>query len=111
LNAITWTLAGLAALWYGTFYAYVLVMAARAVRDRGELTGFHKAMFGPVLLVAWPLDVLFNVIHGTWMFRELPREWLFTTRCQRHVVGTDARRRRMALFWRRQLNPFDEGHV
>jgi hypothetical protein len=56
------------------------------------------------------LDVLFNLTFGTLLYRELPRELLFTSRCKRHIVGTGSRQR-MAAFWQRQLNPWDEGHV
>ena len=50
-------------------------------------------------------DVLYNVVVGTLMFLELPREWLFTTRLKK--MGDD---RRVDRF-RETLNYFDPEHV
>lgn len=98
------------AIWLGVHWAYVAVMHAKAVHERGELTIYWRVMLLPLAVVGLLLDVAFNLTFGTLMFRELPRELLFTARCQRHVRGV-GRRRPLALWWARQLNQFDPGHV
>ena len=62
------------------------------------------------LLIGIPADVLFNVVWGTWIFRERPREWLFTHRVKRHVSKTDWRGKKAKL-WAEMLNAIDENHV
>ena len=41
-------------------------------------------------------DVIFNATWGTVIFRELPREWLFTDRLKRHWRGKDDARKERA---------------
>jgi uncharacterized protein (DUF2062 family) len=95
-----------AGLWLGVHYAFVAIMAAK----RLELTRYWKVMLFPLAVVGLVLDVLFNLTFGSVMYLELPRELLFTKRCQRHIKGSGSRQR-MAAFWQRQLNLFDPGHV
>lgn len=52
-------------------------------------------------------NVFYNVTIGSLLFRELPREWLFTTRLKRWEVLGDPRVDRFAL----ALNRLDPGHV
>jgi len=56
------------------------------------------------------MDVLFNFIIGTLYYREIPKEWLFTARCNRHKKGTGKQLYRAQLVCGVLLNPFDEGH-
>lgn len=62
----------------------------------------------PIFLVA---DFLFNVLWGTVIFRELPRELLFTYRLKRHWRGGDKRQKRRAQPWVQLVNLIDPGHV
>jgi hypothetical protein len=90
---------------------FVAVMHTKAVIDRGET--IHPLILYPLYLgtaVALVLDVLFNVLCGTWIFKELPREFTFTSRCSRHKSGTAGRRKNKAKWWCSQLNKFDKGH-
>lgn len=100
------TLLYAAGLWFGVHWAFVAIMAAKRV----ELTRYWKVMLFPLAVAGLALDVLFNLTFGSVMYLELPREWLFTKRCQRHV-GDPGSRGRMARFWAKQLNLFDPGHV
>lgn len=63
------------------------------------------------LLIGVLADVLFNAIWGTVIFRELPKEWLFTDRLKRHWRGTDERQMDRAKPWVWRVNLIDPGHV
>lgn len=65
----------------------------------------HKVAFWVVGVPFAILDVIYNVVIGSLLFMEWPREWLFTTRLKRHVG--DWRVERFA----RVLNKIDAGHV
>jgi hypothetical protein len=94
-------------LWFGVHWAYVAIMHARSKR----LSLYWKVMLYPLAVVGLVLDVAFNVVFGTLMYRELPRELLFTSRCKRHFRGDDEKRKRLASWWAVQLNQFDPGHI
>jgi hypothetical protein len=64
----------------------------------------------PFFIVALIMDVLFDKIIGTLYFREIPREWLFTDRCKRHMKGRGIQLFRAQRVCDYLLNPFDEGH-
>jgi hypothetical protein len=99
-----------AGIWLGVHWSFVAVMHANAVRKRGELSTYWLVMLLPLAVVGLLLDVAFNLTFGTVMYLELPRELLFTARCQRHFRG-ERWRQRLAAFWAKQLNAFDSGHV
>jgi hypothetical protein len=52
-------------------------------------------------------DVFYNLVFGTFLFLEWPREWLFTARIKRHLRDPDCPSHRFALV----LNHFDRDHV
>jgi hypothetical protein len=56
-------------------------------------------------------DVLFNLTWGSIIFREVPKEFLFTARVQRHVSSQYTRQRKIARKWAERLNRVDPGHV
>jgi len=56
-------------------------------------------------------DVLFNVIFGSIIFRERPREWFFHQRVLRHALGVDARQQRKGAAWKDRINKIQPGHV
>ena len=62
------------------------------------------------LVVGLPADMIFNLTRGTFMFRELPRELLFTARIKRHQFTTGWRGKK-AKQWAKLLNFVDPGHV
>jgi len=63
------------------------------------------------LVVGYPADVAFNLTRGTWIFRELPRELLFTSRVKRHYRNSSGRRLDQAILWARILNAIMPEHV
>jgi hypothetical protein len=99
------TALALVGLWFAVHWAFVAIMHAKAIRS--ELTLYWRVMLWPLALIGLVLDVAFNVVFGSIMFREIPRELLFTSRVQRHAAAGSA----LALWWARQLNQFDPGHV
>lgn len=52
-------------------------------------------------------DVLFNVIYGSLIFRELPREFFFTARVKRHVKNYHPK----AMAWKERINKISPGHI
>lgn len=108
----------------------------RLYRELGLLTTLSVLPFSVFGIVA---DVIFNAINGTLIFRELPREGLFTQRVERwdaiarESIGdmreargvsrrqgfdpTDQelkelrRRERMGIRWAKRLNSIMPGHV
>lgn len=62
------------------------------------------------LAVGLPADFLFNVTRGTVIFREFPRELLFSHRVQRHMRSSGWRLGR-AIYWATILNAIDENHI
>ena len=52
-------------------------------------------------------DAIYNMLAGSFIFWERPREILFTDRVKRHLVDSDCPASRFAVV----LNYFDPGHV
>lgn len=98
----------LAGLWFGVTGCYVLVIHAKALKEADRLNAFWTFNLLPWAIVGISLDCIFNITAGTIIFRELPRELLFSHRVQRHV---DKGGSRVAEFWKRQLNQIDPTHI
>lgn len=105
LPAILW----LYALTLGTWLFYLAIMRLRQAREDGKLTGTSKFFGYQLLIPGLVLDTLFNWIVGTICFAEIPKEFLFTARCERWL-NSDTWRGSVARFFCRQLlDPFDMG--
>jgi hypothetical protein len=74
-------------LLYSTWVHFAAVMRMRALRDSGGIDKDKDRMLwvcGNIMLaIGLALDVLLNVVVGTVVMLELPREWLTTTRLSR----------------------------
>lgn len=93
--------------------AFIYVSQAKKLLDGGVDVPLDIKLIAYFwLAVGYPADVLFNWTRGTIMFRELPKEFLFTERVQRHVsvLGTHHQQRK-AIGWAQILNRIDPGHV
>jgi hypothetical protein len=97
------------AIWFGVHWAFVAVMHAKAAKERGVLSRYWRVILLPLAVIGLVLDAVFNLTFGTLMYRELPRELLFTSRCKRHKRG-DGWRKNLAEWFCRNLNVFDPGH-
>lgn len=106
---MTYLLATLA-VWFGVHWSYLAVMHAKAVFERQGLSLYWKVHVLPLAVIGLALDAAFNVVFGTLMFREFPRELLFSNRVQRHVRN-GGKRFALAAFWARTLNTFDADHI
>lgn len=95
-------------VWLGVHWSYVAIMAAKA--SRSILTPYWYVMLVPLVLVGFVLDIVFNLTFG-WMFLERPHELMFSSRVQRHFRQSVGWRKRLAIFWARNLNVFDAGHI
>ena len=93
--------------------AFTSLSTAKRLLDAGiDMPLDMKAVFYFLLIVGYPSDVLFNVFRGSWIFREFPREWLFSDRVQRHANGPrGTREHRKAMYWAKILNVSDPGHI
>lgn len=100
-----------AGLWFGVTGCFMLVMHAKKLREAGRLNRFWAFNVFPWAVVGILLDAVFNVLAGTAMFLELPRELLFSARVQRHHWHSDGWRKRLAMFWAKQLNAVDPTHI
>lgn len=112
MNIIIITLAVALFSWLilgGIFLAYPVVRRLRTVKD--ELGWVTKVPVYLWLVIGILADVGFNATWGTWIFKELPHEFLFTDRLKRHWYGDSKRMKRRAAPWVERLNRIDPGHV
>ena len=90
-----------------TWSWYLSVMHLKSARNRGVLTPAAKILGYPWLVIGLLVDVAFNVVIGSMVFVELPRELLFTTRVSRLNDRDDWRGRLARWFCSQLLDPFD----
>jgi hypothetical protein len=55
-------------------------------------------------------DAVFNLTIGSIVFLELPKSWMFTTRCSSHLDESGWRGDLARWICNGWLNPFEEGH-
>lgn len=103
-------IATIAGLWFLLGWSFVAIMGAKQAEKSGTLTTFWKVNLLPLVFIGIVLDCAFNLTFATLLYRELPRELLFTARCKRHKNGKNVRRKRIADWWCANLNVFDPGH-
>lgn len=114
MNAWVWLAVSLVGLWFSVTFVFVGVMHARVLYERDELTLFWRVHILPWAILGVFLDGAFNFTFGWVMFREWPwdtGEILFSGRVQWHVRHSHNWRYALALFWGRQLNAIDPGHI
>ncbi len=71
-------------LWVAVITLPVLYWFKLMVFLHKKLLPSWTAYINPLMWGFVLADVLYNVFVGTILFRELPREWVFTQRVQRH---------------------------
>jgi len=93
----------------GIFLAYPTVKRLKEHKDElSWITTVPVYLWSVIAILA---DVGFNATWGTAVFRELPREWLFTDRLKRHWHGDDEIQKARARSWVDRVNFIDPGHV
>lgn len=92
---------------YITWGWYLSIMHLKTARNQGKLTKTAKVIAYPWLVIGLLVDVLFNLVVGTLVFAELPREFLFTTRVSRLNDDGGWRGKLSRWFCSELLDPFD----
>lgn len=98
-------------LWV-TWVMYLAYASLEGAYKRGQVGKVAKVLAIPLLLVFWPLDVLFNVTLFSVMFWEWPKELTITARLSRHHRESTGWRYKMAKWFGAELlDPYDaDGH-
>lgn len=95
---------------YALYLLYVFMMGAYRAYLQKRLVGVSFILLGPVLLVAFALDVFVQFTLASLVFWEIPRkgEWFVTHRLRRYRRGEDGWRS-VAATWicDHLLDPFD----
>ena len=86
---------------------YLAVMYLDTVKRQGRLTPAAKVIAMPLLWVGLGVDVSFNLVWGTMIFLDIPREWLFTSRISRLNDLSTWRGELARWVCRELLDPFD----
>lgn len=87
---------------------FIYVMAVKRLKEQGVEIPDELMVTGYVwLALGTPADAIYNLTRGTWMFRELPRDLMFSGRIQRYIDEGEGWRFRKALPWARLLNAID----
>ena len=93
---------------------YLAVMSLKMERDELKAKGkdftWQQKIFGyPVIIIMLLADVLFNITIGSLLFLEPPTQFLFTTRCQKHMHRKGFRGNLARTFCKYLLDPFEIG--
>jgi hypothetical protein len=92
-------------------------MNLKRARDAGKLPVAARWVGYPILFLGVAADFFYNVVLGTVIFQEWPREWLLTARLQRTLRDPDPGKawwtysRKTVARWLcdNLLDPFDPG--
>ncbi len=109
LTVTLWILAAALAAWLiltVAFMAYPTWKRVRHVLTARSVYWPMQYFWTPVGLLS---DVVFNLTWGTVIFREFPREWMFSDRVRRRMKLVPADRK--AMYWSDILNAIDPGHI
>lgn len=105
-------------LFLGTYFLFALYLSyctLRIARDNGKLAMCPppvKSVCWSILGLAILLDIAFNILVGSILFREFPhyKRLTFTARCNNHYNADTWRGARARKFCDGWLNPFEAGH-
>lgn len=106
-----------AAIWFYTVWGFFALIHAQTVMLRGD-GGWWVTHLAPLLVLFIPADVLFNLLYGSIIFKEMPHwpeEWLFSSRVKRHfqnLIGDSSpEQHQAAIKWHDRLRAADPlGH-
>ncbi|MCL2345560.1 MAG: hypothetical protein FWC58_06875 [Desulfobulbus sp.] len=102
MNHLSLALTFIAAPWLLWIF-YTAAMRLKMVRDAGLLTPAMKVFGYPSLAFGLALDLFVNVIVGSALFLEPPREWTLSGRLWRLSNGAAGWRQKLALAIRSAL--------
>ncbi len=92
---LAWGVGSIYLLWL----FYIAVMNLQRARDAGTLTRPAYYLGLPILYAGLVIDFLVNVFVLTWLFLDLPKEFLVTSRLQRYVNGSNGWRKSLAIWF------------
>ena len=91
-----------------TWVVYLAIMNLMRVRDTVGLSIAAERCGKALLYFGLFLDFLCNVLTCTLIFRDIPRDFLVTSRLQRYVDGPEGWRKDRAIWWaENMLDSFD----
>lgn len=82
---------------------YAAVMRLKQVRDAGKLTTSMKVFGYPALFLGLAVDFFVNVVFGTLVFLQIPREMTLSRRLWKLSNGDEGWRQRWSYWIRTQL--------
>lgn len=94
-------------VFYITWIFYLAIMSLK--RERGRLSKVSMVLAYPILPIGLAMDVIFNIFVGSILFLELPKQFLFTARCDSHLDKISWRGVLARWLCRNLLDPFDNG--
>lgn len=65
------------------YTCYIVLNYLRKKYEKDKLQWYHYIYGIPIIVIGIPIDFLFNIIFGMIIYREVPKEFLFTSRIQR----------------------------
>jgi len=94
------------------FFAVSKYLHMRKQRTIYKLPNLFRYSIILGLLPGLVLDVIWNATYGTFLFKELPKEWTFSERLSRHWDYKNLNwRYDKAAVWAAWLNHVDPGHI
>lgn len=93
---------------YLLWVLYLIVMGLYRAKLAGRLSKPAAVLGAPFLVIGYLVDILANITVAPFLFLELPRETLVTTRLTRHLRSGPGWRYRFAkAICNSLLDPFD----
>ena len=83
---------------YALWLFYLAVMNLQRAYENKTLSKLALILGIPILLIGYLLDIIVNIFVMTVLFLELPKEWLVTSRLQRHIRSRSGFRSKLAYF-------------
>ena len=78
--------------------AYILIMGFYRAKLNNRLSTIALILGSPMIILGIIMDVAANLIIAPFVFLDIPREWLVTTRLQRYVNSDHGWRNKFANF-------------
>jgi hypothetical protein len=75
---------------YAFWYLFVGSMGIYRAHLQKKLKGLNFVLSAPAIVVAYVVDVIANWTIAVFLFAELPKEFLVTTRLKRFIAGGEA---------------------
>ena len=104
-------------LWFSTFEGFLGAIKAKEL-EKARLLRKSKVLYNTtrINVIRFIIrDVLFNLLWGTIIYREFPREFLFTSRTKRHFYDLHKKstygQKKAAAAWALILNIVEDKHV